>query len=987
MLIPPSRKKRLARGGLGSFEAAAFTWRRPGMELPAGSGRLELFALSLLPDAAQDANSQRALLHSILTAAWLGSNITRDCFGCCMQCPIVKATFIGLTVWTLIVLVPAPAEAIGTPSLTVDATAARNPINPDIYGIVSYGLDATFAAEIQVGNIRWGGDATSRYNWKVDSSNAGFDWYFVGGSGTTSAPTPGASADLMVNTYKPANAKALITIPILPYVNKSYAWNCSFPVSEYGAQTSTNPYVFPVVNGTTETCGNSIATVATNGSTQLTDNNVLANHIPNTTALQQGWVQHLVSTFGAAASGGVKYYQLDNEPLGWSNTHRDVQPTAASYSTIVQLGQTYAAAVKQADSSALILGPSDFTLGGWVGTPSQQGGLWAGQYYLQQMAAYEQSNHLRVLDYFDEHYYFDTSTPAAQLASTRTLWDPTYNGGTWVEQYDFDGPMQLIPRFKNWISTYYPGTRLSLSEYSIDSGQKSIVDAIAEMDVLGIYGREQLDFANMWSPPAPTDPIAYSFRMFRNYDGLGGQFGDTSISAASSDQGSLSIYASQRTSDKAITILVINKTTASITTAVTLADVSAPTTAAVFTYSAANLKSILQPGATAISGGAIPYTFPSYSAVLFVVQPSLLPTTITASASSTQPAAGSTVTINAAVMASGATPSGDVTFMDGSAVLGVVSLVGGAASYSTSTLSSGSHTITASYGGNSVDAASTASVLLQVSAPAAKTTTSLVVTPSNPTVGQAVQLKATVSPARGSGVPTGTMVFQDGNSTLGTVPLTMGAALLDVSTLSVGTHAVTAVYSGDAGDVTSSAPAQTILVAALTTSPPVTGDYSLTLSQSALTTTTAGAATMTVTVAPQNGFSGAVSFACSGLPAGWACGFAPATLAVADAQTTTLTVRATSSSENAPPASGMLLAMISPWPLLFIGFRSNRRRLRKALWLAFAAALLAGCGGHASSQSSASSPTPSNSYAVTVTASTATGANHAQTFSLTIDGA
>jgi hypothetical protein len=56
-------------------------------------------------------------------------------------------------------------------------------------------------------------------------------------------------------------------------------------------------------------------------------------------------------------------------------------------------------------------------------------------------------------------------------------------------QYDFDGPMQLIPRFKGWIGTYYPGTKLSLSEYSIDSGQKSIVDAIAEMDVLGIYGR------------------------------------------------------------------------------------------------------------------------------------------------------------------------------------------------------------------------------------------------------------------------------------------------------------------------------------------------------------------------------------------------------------------------------------------------------------------------------------------------------------------
>jgi Glycoside hydrolase family 44 len=84
----------------------------------------------------------------------------------------------------------------------------------------------------------------------------------------------------MINTYKTAsNARTLLTIPIIPYVNKSAAWNCSFPVSVYGAQQSTNPYVHP--NG--DNCGNSIAS---NG-TQLLDNNIFANHIDNTVALQQ----------------------------------------------------------------------------------------------------------------------------------------------------------------------------------------------------------------------------------------------------------------------------------------------------------------------------------------------------------------------------------------------------------------------------------------------------------------------------------------------------------------------------------------------------------------------------------------------------------------------------------------------------------------------------------------------------------------------------
>jgi len=258
-----------------------------------------------------------------------------------------------------------------------------------------------------------------------------------------------------------------------------------------------------------------------------------------------------------------------------------------------------------------------------LGTPSQQGGLWAGQYYLQQMAAYDASHHQRLLDYFDEHYYFDTSSPAAQLASTRTLWDATYNSGTWVERYQFKGPMQLIPRFKDWINTYYPGTKLALSEYSIDSGHKSIVDALAEMDVLGIFGREQLDFANMWTPPAPTDPIAYAFRMFRNYDGNGHPFGDMSISAASSDPSSLSIYAAQRTSDSAVTILVINKTMAPITSVISLAHLSLPPAAQVYLYSGANLKSIVASSDSPITSGVLKYTFPSDSAVMFIVQPTI----------------------------------------------------------------------------------------------------------------------------------------------------------------------------------------------------------------------------------------------------------------------------------------------------------------------------------------------------------------------------
>jgi hypothetical protein len=871
------------------------------------------------------------------------------------------------------------AQTGGAPTLTVDAAASHHPISPNIYGIANYGLDATFAQEIQVPNIRWGGDGTTRYNWLVDSSNSGFDWYFMGGNGETT-PVPGAGPDLMVNTYKPAHANALITIPIIPYVNKTSAWNCSFPVSVYGAQQSTNPYVHP--NG--ENCGNSIAT---NG-TQLTDNNIYANHIDNTASLQEQWVQHLVSTFGTAANGGVKFYQLDNEPYGWSNTHRDVLPNGATYPTITQLGQQYAAAVKQADSTALVLGPSDFTLGGWIGDTAQQGSLFAGQYYLQQMAAYDKANGQRILDYFDEHYYFNVSTPAAQLASTRTLWDPTYNGGTWVEQWDFNGPMQLIPRFRSWISTYYPGTLLSLSEYSIDSGQKSIVDAIAEMDVLGIFGQQPIDFANMWSAPAPTDPIAYAFRMFRNYDGNGSQFGETSVSAVSTDPGDLSIYAAQRSSDNAVTILAINKTTGALSSAIAIANLNLPSTAQVYTYSQATLTSIVHASDAAITNGSISYSFPSYSAVLFVLQPTattVTATTTSLSASAAQITVGQSVTFSVTVTPAAA---GNVTLLDGSTPLGTSALASGTATFTITSLAPGTHSITASYAGNTTDGASASNaVSVQVNAATAPLQATAVTLTANPTTavsGQTIILSANVAPTSGTSKPTGTVTFQDGTTAIGSSPLTAGTGTLAISTLSVGPHSLSAAYSGDASNSPSASKAVSVTITAAATPPPApVADYGLTLSSSTLMTQ-GTPESLTVSVAPENGFSASLSFACSGLPSGWGCSFAPPMLSGSAPESTKLTMSATNSGQLRASPTGLLLALVSPIPLFLFGL--SKKRSRRAEWillLIFLLAALAGCGTSFKDPQ----PAPSSTYNVTVTASGTSAPTHTQTFVFTMTSA
>jgi Glycoside hydrolase family 44/Bacterial Ig-like domain (group 3) len=990
--------------------------------------------------------------------------------------------------------VPARAQST-TPTLTVDAAGNPHPINPDIYGIANYGLDATFAKEIQVPNIRWGGDGTTRYNWQVDSSNAGFDWYFMGGNGESTV-VPSASADLMIDTYKTAsNAHTLLTIPIIPYVNKSAAWNCSFPVSVYGAQQSTNPYVHP--NG--DNCGNSIAT---NG-TQLLDSNIYANHIDNTVALQQGWIQHLVSTFGTAANGGVPYYQLDNEPGGWSNTHRDVEPNQPGYDTIISLGQQYAAMIKQTDPTAKVFGPVDFTLGGWIGTPSKQNNLYAGQYYLQQMAAYDAANHQRILDYFDEHYYGGGSTDAAELESTRALWDPTFNSGSWVEQYYFDAPMQLMPRFQNWIQTYYPGTKLSISEYSFSAGTNPLVDALTEADVLGIYGRQSLDFANFWTVPKPTDPVAYSFRIFRNYDGAGGQFGDTSVNSTSTDQSQLSVYGALRSSDGALTVIAINKTTAAIATTLSLSNFNSNSTAAVYTYSNSSLNQIVAGAPASVASNSLTYNFPAYSITVFVFtapSSSTAPSKTSVSASSTTPTQGQSIIITASVAPTTGTgtPTGAVNFFDGSSQIGTANLSSGQAAFSSSSLSVGAHSITAQYSGDANYAASTSTALtITVSGPSKTTTTTTVlasatqlttgqkltlsmgvapksgsgaptgsvaildgqtsigsatlvasaasfstttlavgahsitvtysgdsdfaastssvitVTVTTPqkvgtttalsasasqvASGASVTFTAHVSPQSGQGTPTGTMTFLDGATQLGTGSLSSSAAQFSTSTLSVGTHSITASYSGDANDIASTSSAVSVTV---TSAPPP--DFSLSSSGNALTIDAGHSGSLTLTVTPENGFKQSVAFACTGLPSGAACTFSPQTVMPSGAPASTaLKIQIPSSAAspalvsatrrtggfNARASALLTFSIAAIFGIFGITTRKDQRprRARLAPALVGACAIVSllvsvSCAGY----SSGSQPPTSQTYAVTVIASSSGAPTHSETITVTV---
>ncbi|HEV2423608.1 MAG TPA: Ig-like domain repeat protein [Terriglobia bacterium] len=165
-------------------------------------------------------------------------------------------------------------------------------------------------------------------------------------------------------------------------------------------------------------------------------------------------------------------------------------------------------------------------------------------------------------------------------------------------------------------------------------------------------------------------------------------------------------------------------------------------------------------------------------------------------ASSLNPATyGASVTFTATVTSSGGTPTGTVTFKNGSATMGTGTLSSGKATFTTKTLSAGNNRITAVYGGSTDFSGSTSSVLNQTVNPASTTTT--LTSSLNPSKsGQSVTFTATVT--SGGGTPAGTVTFKDGSSTLGTGKLnSSGKASFSTSTLAVGSHSITAVFGGN----------------------------------------------------------------------------------------------------------------------------------------------------------------------------------------------
>src|SRR5262249_1267017 len=155
---------------------------------------------------------------------------------------------------------------------------------------------------------------------------------------------------------------------------------------------------------------------------------------------------------------------------------------------------------------------------------------------------------VRVIDYLDIHYYPQAAgvslssdesegTQSARLRSVKSLYDPNYIDESWIAQ-----PVRLIPRMKEWIASYCPGTKLTITEYHWGNDQ-GFTAALAQAEVLAIFGREGVDLATRWVAPAADTLVEDAFKLFLNYDGAGGRVAGTSVRAVSTNVDTVAAYA------------------------------------------------------------------------------------------------------------------------------------------------------------------------------------------------------------------------------------------------------------------------------------------------------------------------------------------------------------------------------------------------------------------------------------------------------------
>jgi hypothetical protein len=359
-----------------------------------------------------------------------------------------------------------------------------------------------------------------------------------------------------------------------------------------------------------------------------------------------------------SSAGGVKGYCLENEPGIWHNTHPLNHPIKATCAEVISKNSSLAKRIKTLDPQAETFGPGMFgfseythlnSQGAW-GNPNYYPADWntynmsnvvgfnAANYnyitwvcsYLRQMKIASDSEGKRLLDGLDIHFYNQGNNV---YQDSRSFWDPTYVENSWITNDVIGGqPLHLVHYLQKAINSYYPDTKLAITEWGNFTNYNLDAAGIYTADLLGAFGKNNVYMGNYFGRLMGF--TAGAFKIFRNYNGTNGRFGNTSVQTTSSDNSKITVYSAiQDANETKLNLVMINRSGTPEEVAITLTAGTGISykTAEVFAMEAGNAGQIIQKdGISTISQNQITYTLPSHSVYHLVFDASEpLPVTLT----------------------------------------------------------------------------------------------------------------------------------------------------------------------------------------------------------------------------------------------------------------------------------------------------------------------------------------------------------------------
>lgn len=326
------------------------------------------------------------------------------------------------------------------------------------------------------------------------------------------------------------------------------------------------------------------------------------------------YVSFLANKYGYAVDGGINGYFLDNEPENWFELYPYAVTRQITSDELIARSAELAGAVKRIDPTALVYGPSISGIEAFINLKNPddwdkhaQDYSWFIDYYLNGMREASEAAGTRLLDVLDIHYHTeatngllepiingtDNFSNNTRLQAPRILWDSTYTENS-VIAIMHNQHIPLIPTLEASVNMYYPGTKISFSEYNFGGGGH-ISGGIAVADALGIFAEYGVHMACLKPNSSETEYQKSGINIYTNYDGNGGSFGDTLVKSDNSGDIMSSVYAAINGGDeKTLKALLINKNQDSTKTAdITIKSDAVFESAAVYSFNEDSPKIVL----------------------------------------------------------------------------------------------------------------------------------------------------------------------------------------------------------------------------------------------------------------------------------------------------------------------------------------------------------------------------------------------------------